>query len=596
MKKILTLLFVVGMGFSFNSFAYSQGALNQMTSGTLAEGSDDAKLDDKDINMKAHRPFNAILEKMGFDKVNILISKQEADYQEKKMKKGLPFKAALQEAFEDIMIDNAKKDGLYQMALKKAYKKLKIEPQQKAPKAVLKETIKILKAGINSGETEIKLFGFPKVADLGESTITNWIFHLYVPQISSKGFFIIVDKSEKRETINYQSFISYHNTDMSGDINEAPEIESNQKPGVNNTPANDSELAEAGNSVFDGAGAAFDERSDAVLTKGSENTIGSIRNQGRILYDNYGAQLSMVNYDGWPGNMPIYGDFAVPYRNFLANARKIDTLRIDMRESWIKLNENITDEKAQELLSNMKKMGREYDTLVGECIKYVRQGQQLYAEGKATFPSLLHNVKLVKGSTYVTLYDDNGKKIQRKGRCIKTKYSNWNYFPFGGFFTMANNTVYVCVEWEMIDVKSKVPDYYLEYGYGGDQIYPHRARMIDVPPTSAFPEVFLQESVKRDQYDMEVIVTCTLDKNPDKGWRITEAKLRKGKSGSSDALGGGVSVTAGGKVGVPLVAEGSVSVSANINYSHTWSHFRFGEMVYFPDFVGEPCFELNKGR
>ncbi len=66
MKKILTLLFVVGMGFSFNSFAYSQGALNQMTSGTLAEGSDDAKLDDKDINMKAHRPFNAILEKMGF--------------------------------------------------------------------------------------------------------------------------------------------------------------------------------------------------------------------------------------------------------------------------------------------------------------------------------------------------------------------------------------------------------------------------------------------------------------------------------------------------------------------------------------------------
>jgi len=584
------------MGFSFNSFAYSQGALNQMTSGTLAEGSDDAKLDDKDINMKAHRPFNAILEKMGFDKVNILISKQEADYQEKKMKKGLPFKAALQEAFEDIMIDNAKKDGLYQMALKKAYKKLKIEPQQKAPKAVLKETIKILKAGINSGETEIKLFGLPKVADLGESTITNWIFHLYVPQISSKGFFIIVDKSEKRETINYQSFISYHNTDMSGDINEAPEIESNQKPGVNNTPANDSELAEAGNSVFDGAGAAFDERSDAVLTKGSENTIGSIRNQGRILYDNYGAQLSMVNYDGWPGNMPIYGDFAVPYRNYLSNARKIDTLRIDMRENWIKLNENITDEKAQELLSNMKKMGREYDTLVGECLKYVRQGQQLYAEGKATFPSLLYNIKLVKGSTYVDLYGDDGKQIMNK-KCVKweAEYSYWGSFTSrygmgGSAYKM------VCVKYKEEPVKAKVPDYYLEYSYGGDQIYPHRARMIDVPPTSAFPEVFLQESVKRDQYDMEVIVTCTLDKDPSKGWLISKAKMRKGKATSSDALGGGVSVTAGGKVGVPLVAEGSVSVSANINYGHTWSHFRFGEMVDFPSFIGKPCFELNKGR
>jgi len=45
-----------------------------------------------------------------------------------------------------------------------------------------------------------------------------------------------------------------------------------------------------------------------------------------------------------------------------------------------------------------------------------------------------------------------------------------------------------------------------------------------------------------------------------------------------------------------LVAEGSVSVSANINYGHTWSHFRFGEMVDFPSFIGKPCFELNKGR
>ena len=145
MRKILTLLFAVSMGFSFNSFAYSQGALDQLTSESLSEGSDGAKLNDKKISLKAHRPFNAILEKMGFGKVNILISKQETDYQEKKMKKGLPFKLALKEAFENIIIDNAKKDGLYQMALKKAYKKLKIKPQQKAPKAVLKETAKIIK-------------------------------------------------------------------------------------------------------------------------------------------------------------------------------------------------------------------------------------------------------------------------------------------------------------------------------------------------------------------------------------------------------------------------------------------------------------------
>ncbi|MBU2529724.1 MAG: hypothetical protein KKD35_01690, partial [Elusimicrobia bacterium] len=59
---------------------------------------------------------------------------------------------------------------------------------------------------------------------------------------------------------------------------------------------------------------------------------------------------------------------------------------------------------------------------------------------------------------------------------------------------------------------------------------------------------------------------------------------------SSDSLGG--SVGASGKVGIPLVAEGGVSV--NVNYGHTWSHFRFGEMVYFPNFVGKPCFKLNR--
>ena len=144
----------------------------------------------------------------------------------------------------------------------------------------------------------------------------------------------------------------------------------------------------------------------------------------------------------------------------------------------------------------------------------------------------------------------------------------------------------------MINVKAKVPDYYLEYGYGGDQIYPHRARMLDVPPTPAFPEVFLQESIKRDQYDMEVEVVCELDTDPNKGWLIAKARIRKGKASSSNSLGG--SVGASGKVGIPLVAEGGVSV--NVNYGHTWSHFRFGEMDNFPKFVGQPCFDIKGDR
>ncbi len=78
-------------------------------------------------------------------------------------------------------------------------------------------------------------------------------------------------------------------------------------------------------------------------------------------------------------------------------------------------------------------------------------------------------------------------------------------------------------------------------------------------------------------------------------WLVSS--FRKGMATSSDALGGGVTATVGGKVGIPLVAEGSVSVGVNINYSHTWSHFRFGEMTGFRDeFNGKPCFELRGGK
>jgi len=311
-----------------------------------------------------------------------------------------------------------------------------------------------------------------------------------------------------------------------------------------------------------------------------------------VLYENYGAQLTMVKYDGWPGNIPIYGVFAQPYRNYLANARKIDQMRIDIREKWVRLNEDLTIKEAEQILNEMKQIGREYDRLIGECLKFVRQGQQLYAEGKATFPSLLYNIKLKKGSTYVDLYDDNGKKIMQK-KCVRweTKYSFWGSFT--SFYGLGGSPYYVvCAEYKEVPVRAKVPDYYLEYGYEGDQVYPHRARMIDVPPTPAFPEVFLQESIKRDQYDMEVTITCALDKDPNKGWLITKARLRKGRAAWTNSVG--VGVTVGGKVKVPLVAEGSVSVSVNAGI--TWNHFRFGQMVEFPEFIGKPCFELGKGR
>ncbi|MBU2575267.1 MAG: hypothetical protein KKH28_14455 [Elusimicrobia bacterium] len=539
MKTSLTVLTAIFLGVLSDCAVCSAGAINQLHSETWTSGASDnneaAKFANNEISVARYEPFKEVLEEIGFAKVNILIAAEEAAHQEKAIKNGVPFEAALRKAFENLLAE-----------------------------AKTADSKKVLKARINRAATVLFLFDLSENADRGESAKTNWIFYLYNPQLSKNGSFIIVDKNNKEPAYNYPASVSRYNSGVPGGTNEAAEIR-----------------AVTGSSGVDIGGVFAGERKDGQINA-SADVLGDIRRQGRILYDNYGAPLTMVGYDGWPGQIPVYGEFAGPYRKYLQNAGKIDKFRIDIRGLWIALSENISEEKAREVLADMKKMGREYDRMVGECIRYVREGQRLYADGKATFPSLLHNVKLVKGSTYIDLYDDNGKKITKK--VCKRWGSKWSWLLL--------SYVTACVEYAEVPVRAKVPDYYLAYGYGGDQIYPQRARMIDVPPTPAFPEVFVNKSVQRDQYDMEVIVTCTLDKDPGKGWFMTSAKLRKGKAGSSDSLGGGVSV--GGKVGVPLVAEGSVNV--NINYSHSWSHFRFGEMVAFPEFVGKQCFELGRDK
>ncbi|MFH1665332.1 MAG: hypothetical protein ABIA77_04200, partial [Candidatus Omnitrophota bacterium] len=494
---------------------------------------------DQDIGYTAWDPYNHILKKMGLGKIQIQISEESVKDQSKDKNLTVPFENALQEAMRNLLVDARDKNSLAKMAL------TEIRKEKGDGKEIREKVAEKARKMINRADSALKLFS--RKADKGELPSVNWIFYLHSPAVNSKGFFIIIDKSGRAAAYNYAA-LTVHNNEEYGSGTSSPEIPAGQ----------------GGLEPKD----VFGSRSDSAIKGNNVATSESVLRQGKVLYDNYGAPLTMVGYDGWPGNIPVYGDFAAPFKNYLANARKIDKLRIDMRGKWIRLSEDLELTEAQKVLGEMKAMGREYDKLVGECIQYVRQGQQLYAEGKATFPSLLYTVKLVKGSVYIDLYDDNGKKIVKK--VCKRWGSKWSW--------LALNYTVVCVEYREVPVRAKVPDYYLEYGYGGDQTYPQRARMIDVPPTPAFPEVFVNKSVQRDQYDMEVIVTCALDKDPGKGWLITSAKLRKGKASSSDALGGGVSV--GGKVGVPLVAEGSVNV--NINYSHSWNHFRFGEMVEFP--------------
>jgi len=201
----------------------------------------------------------------------------------------------------------------------------------------------------------------------------------------------------------------------------------------------------------------------------------------------------------------------------------------------------------------------------------------MYSKGLATFPSVLHNVRLVKGTRRIALYDSNGQKLTTRS-CARSEL-RWSWLKLG--------RTPECVKWDTVDIQATVPDYSLEYGRGGDQAHPQRARMIDIPPTGADPELFETKSLKRDQYDMEVKVICDLDKSG-KGWLIKSATLRKGRAGTAESMGAGAGVEA--KFG--LLIEGGASV--RFDYSNTWNRFQFGEMAEYNEFINKPCFERNQ--
>ena len=442
----------------------------------------------------------------------------------------------------------------------------------------------------------VSLLGLGESAVRGESAAANWIFYVHPPRRADNGFFIIVDRKGKKQTYiysdkdwNHAAAASGPAVTVSGPAAAAPADSASYNSLRSGDPfgtrSADGGLVAANLPAgLPQNGAQSGKAMGGGTTEaGTPGTLQDIRHQAEMYYTNYGANLTFVGYDGWPDRFPVYGAFAKPYSEYIKNARKIDGLRIKVREAWEKINANLTPQAAQVILADMQRMGSEYNTLVGECIKYVRDGQVLYAQGKATFPSLLYNIKVVKGSARIELYDNKGQKIVRNTTCAK-----WGEKKVWSWTTMSYTTVQGdCLVWNTVPVYGTVPDYSMAYGTDGDQVLPHRARMMDTPPTPAFPEVFLQESVKRDQYDMEVTVTCTLNEKSG-NWLISGARMRKGMSGTSDSAGGSAGVS--GKVGI--IVEGGFSV--NLSYGHTWNHFQFGQMVSYNGMVGKPCFEIKQ--
>lgn len=180
-------------------------------------------------------------------------------------------------------------------------------------------------------------------------------------------------------------------------------------------------------------------------------------------------------------------------------------------------------------------------------------------------PASIDQVGLVKGRTTIPAFDGKGQPLYAD-KCVK-----WGVGWQSGFTGQP-----VCKQYVKERVMVTVNDYHI--GYGRGEPLPLRAGALgpNIAQTPGGKVWYQDASIKREEYDMEVKVSCTRQGN---SWLISYAGLRKGLASSSDALGGKVS--AGWDLGPKITAE--------VNYQHSWNHFRNGEMLPYAPLVNQPC-------
>lgn len=216
---------------------------------------------------------------------------------------------------------------------------------------------------------------------------------------------------------------------------------------------------------------------------------------------------------------------------------------------------------AEPLATAIAKLRKEADALPGEVAAKPQRA--------------IDHIHLLRGTIKVPAYDKEGKRIEAK-ECKEWGANGWGLIPGASVF---GQYPYECKKWHVVPAFVKVHDYSLSYDKGERlPMYAKTTYGDEVIQTADGRVHYNTEHPKVDrlEYEMEVILSC---KKVNNKWVVDEAALVKGMAESADELGGGVE--AGWNLGV--------DISAKVEYSHTWNHFRHGEPVLQNWLIGKPC-------
>ncbi len=330
----------------------------------------------------------------------------------------------------------------------------------------------------------------------------------------------------------------------------------------------------------------------------------ALQREGADLAALYGNGPNRRQYPDWPAQELDRTKYAAQFNAHGRASQEIHRLRNQVEAKAGELRSTTDPERARVLVAEMRALGNRIDAQIRVCRDQIAEARRLKAaeqqsaqsetavrrQAWETLPKgALQNIKIAQEGKWTVAYGQNNQPLTERycdGRIVSgyirdsCEPGQWGSAQSKNFGRMPLDAgrKYNDGQWRTTKVRVLVPDYSLVYGAGVIQVRPTRVTTFSNDTDPDAIESYARPVIRQQGYEMEVNVDCRYSRS-DRRWIIGMADFRKGKAQSSDTLGG--SVSGGWDLGVQLTVQ--------VNYNHTWSHYRHGSTNDTTSMRGRPC-------